>query len=574
VSEKKRIPKTPGGHPSLWNSLVQLAAEGGDGERFEPLLMLLRLHDPGLCDVDWEGLARQTGEGGGAGPLTVLRTEVGPGNFQPGEPLSFRDLPVRVLVVGADADAERGSDPPWHEDLAVHEAVHAHAGGWEVDVLPEPVEHRALADALQYGKPHVLHLTGSAVGHLLEQGPNALGKLNLSSVRLVVSTSDAPPDEAHRLLQPYVQADALHPVLAAVSLTSPPAPEGHLCTSLTGFYGALADGRGIEEAVRSVTAPVLAAATVNCLPELVLPQPAGGPPHSDENRDPSDPLTRATDRVGQRRTALEQLESGAELKQLIVLSGGEPGDPIGATWFLLSMLRVWEKRPGCRALYLDFGQVGRSRPLRSAGAAPQPPQPVLDTVELLERTVRANSDRFGGWNVDGDLGTLKELVERERRHDGVRMQTSPVREELVKTAARLVVNSAPPGTHLVLALDHFAETDQERDEAPGLVRDLFNAVLLSPSAISVVVAARNPRETATVQWLREFVVEQRHITLRRWPARHAGPLLRELGIRMEYDWHKTLEWRDLVREKLQTVGTDFGPKFLEEVYDAALTRIG
>lgn len=305
VSTKKSIPKAPGGHRALWNSLVQWAADGGsDGERLEPVVMILRLHDPELCDVDWEGLAGQTAAGTESGPVTVLRTEVGPGNFQPGEPLSFRDLPVRVLVVGADADAERGSDPPWHEDLAVHEAVHAHAGGWEVDVLPEPVEHRALADALQYGKPHVLHLTGSAVGHLLEQGPNALGKLNLSSVRLVVSTSDAPPGEAHRSLQPYVQADALHPVLAAVSLTSPAAPDRPLCDSLREFYGKLAGGQGIEVAVGSVTAPVLAAATVNCLPELVLPQPVGGPPSSDENPDQPDPLTRATDRVCQRRTAL------------------------------------------------------------------------------------------------------------------------------------------------------------------------------------------------------------------------------------------------------------------------------
>ncbi|MCM1974665.1 hypothetical protein [Streptomyces sp. G1] len=571
----------PGGPQALWEQVRGLVED-------EAGLLVLRLHEPELRRLDWEGMARQTALGEGRTAPSVVRTAVGPRAFQPDERLPFGDLPVRVLVVGVDSHLERGAvdDPPWHEDVAVHAAVHAHADRWEVEVLPGPVSHGALARTVKASKPHVLHLAGDTARTLFDQG--VPGGVNLSSVRLVVSSSDGAQVEAHELLQPFAQADAVMPVRAAVSLTPGPEPDAHhdLCASLTAFYRALIAGESLDAAVRSATAADLsadaeaeakvecsAALTVNCRPDLVLPKPSAP-------ARPSLPalygnLERATDRVGQRRTALEQLEEGAGVRQLIVLTGGEPDDRIGTTWFLLSTLRVWEERPGARALYLDFASRPSTKPLRAADEMPKPDDFLLDTVARIAESVRTHSGRHGGWDLDGELAAVEELVAREPRDGGIHMGVSPIRDELVEAAVELIVKAAPPGTHLVLALDHFVESDKlSDDEARYLVSHLFKAALHSHGAITVMATAKHPHHDRTEDRLAGFFAERHHITLQRWPAHHGGPLLRELGTRMGYDWHDSPEWRALVREKLDTLGEDFGPQLLQDVCDTALARIG
>ncbi|MXM65545.1 hypothetical protein GR925_19325 [Streptomyces sp. HUCO-GS316] len=573
----------PDGPPALWHSLWSLVADDiRDGDDLG--VVVLRLHEPELRALDWERLARNGETDDGSGSPVVLRTAVGPGSFHRGERLSFGDLPVRVLVVGVDSHVGRGaaSDPPWHEDVAVHAAVHARAERWEVDVLPEPVSHSVLSTALKVSKPHVLHLAGSTARRLFEEASSAPDVLNLSSVRLVVSSCHEPPDEARRLLEPFVQADALHPVLAAVSLTSGPEPDPDhdLCESLTTLYGELIAGSSLDAAVRSVTDadPAMSAAvTVNCLPERVLPKPSQPLPPSAF--DLYEPLERATDRVGQRRTALEQLESGAGVKRLIVLSGGEQDARMGATWFLLSTVRAWEERPGRRALYLDFERRRSTNPLRPAERPPQGGDIVLETVALLTSSLRTHSERHGGWDIDDDLTALEEQIARESlnvlQDGGYRTENSAVRHPLVGAAVELLVKAARPNTHLVLALDHFVENNEVSSAAAHyLVNELFNPVLHSRSAVTVVATAKNLHDRQTADRLAGFVAERHHITLQRWSAHHGGPLLRELGTRLGYDWHGMPEWRELVREKLDSIAEDFGPQFLEEVYDAALTRIG
>ncbi|WAZ25039.1 CHAT domain-containing protein [Streptomyces cinnabarinus] len=572
----------PGGPQALWESVRELVAEDlGEGE--DPGSLMLRLHEPELRAVDWEALARETALAEDRAVPRVLRTTAGPGSFQSGGPLSFGDLPVRVLVVGVDSHVERGAadDPPWHEDVAVHDAVHAHAERWEVDVLPGPVSHSVLAETVKASKPQVLHLAGSAARTLFKEGAHELGGLNLSPVRLVVSSNDEARDEAHRLLEPYARADALTPVPAVISLTPAPEsdPEHDLCASLTRLYGALIDGESLDVAVRSATkddSSVSAAVTVNCRPDLVLPKASAPPPPSPADLYGS--LERATDRVGQRRTALEQMESGADVSQLIVLSGGEPDDKMGTTWFLLSTMRVWEERPGARALYLDFGRLGSTKPPRAAQDMPQADDVVLETVALLTEGVRTHSDRQGGWHIDGELADVEALVARERLNvqgdGGYHTGVSPVRDELVGAAMELLVKAAPPDTHLVLALDHFVENEKVRPVARYLVKKLFKPALHSHSAITVVATARNPHHDRTDDLLAGFVVERNDVTLQRWSAHHGGPLLRELGTRMGYDWHDMPEWRALVREKLGTIAEDFGPQLLKDVCDTALARLG
>ncbi|WP_371544957.1 hypothetical protein OG266_10560 [Streptomyces sp. NBC_00554] len=598
VTEPPVIPVPPepdGQGRALWGALAGFfppapaaaptpAPDSGIGAM---ALAVLRIHAPELHDIDWEGLARETSEAGVTQPVTVLRSEVGAGNFQPGESMSFRDLPLRVLVIGVDPSVEQGAEPTWHEDVAVHAALSAHAERWEVDVLPGPASHDSLAESLKEIQPHVLHLAGEAARDLRVDGPYALGGLNLSSVRLVVSSSAATPPEAHRLLRPYVRADAPHPVPAAISLTPWPEYTSDLCSPVKALYKALAEGRGIDDAVAcAVTGehgPLAAASvTVNCLPGRVLPGPPAqvAAPAAQDREDVHElyqPLIGATDRVAQRRKALDLLESGAHFKQLIVLSGSGAGDQIGTTCLMLSLLRVWEKRPQCRALYLNFKKLRSNMPLRPAGAPPGPrPDVVVETVALLAESVKRDSGRNGGWGIDEDLDALVRDIDRLReghRKGGHEVSMGVTREDILKKATDLVVKLAPPGTHLVLALDHFAETDAERSEAPGLVTHLFDTVLHSRSVVSIVTTARDPGSQAA-EWLECFTPSPHHITLQPWPSLRAGPLLRELGVQLMYDWHDNHEWQEMVREKLRMITGDFGPKFLNEVYGAAVTQIG
>ncbi|MGV9452976.1 hypothetical protein [Streptomyces sp. NPDC003635] len=561
------------GPQALWDLL---RARVGHGEGDVPDLMALHLNEPELRALDWEDLVHRTTATPEDSPPRVVRTAVGPSGFHESNQLSFGDLPVRVLVVGVDSHVDRGAadDPLWHEDVAVHDAVHTHAERWEVDVLPGAVSQKALAEAITVSKPHVLHLAGDTARSLYEEGAHALGGLNLCDVRLVISSNHEPRAQAHRLLEPYVQADALTPALAVVSLTPEPRPEPEhaLCKSLTELYGRLMDGHSVDVAARAVTeaedASVSAAVTVNCRPELVLPS-APEPP--SEVPELYESLKRATDRVGQRLTALEKLESGTAARQLIVLSGGDEDDKIGTTWFLLSLMRVWEQRPGCRALYLDFARLGSIRPPRSAGQSPRADDVVLDTAALLAESVRTQSERHGGWGLDERVDAVRRLLSRD---GGYHTRISTVRGELVKAAIDLLVKAAPADTHLVLALDHFLENEEVRPSAEFLVKHLFKPVLHSRSSITVVVTAKRPHQPQTADRLAEFVAERQHITLQRWSAHHGWPLLRELGTRMGYDWHDKPEWRALVREKLDTLEEDFGPKFLKDVCDTALTRIG
>ncbi|MFH8470278.1 hypothetical protein [Streptomyces sp. NPDC017991] len=600
-------PEEPSAGEELWRALAGFFPPRADAAPDEgsgaPTLAVLRLHAPELHDVDWEGLARAAVEAGVTRPVTVLRSEVGAGNFQPGEPTPFHDLPLRVLVVGVDSSKEQGAEPAWHEDVAVHTALSARAERWEVDVLPGPVSHNSLSETLNGIQPHVLHLAGWAARDLLRDGSDGLGGLNLSSVRLVVSSSDADPPEAHRRLRPYVEADALHPALAAVSLT--PAPEHScercstlegvrdLCTPVEALYTALAEGRSIDEAVTRATAgagdcATAASVTVNCLPDRVLPvHPApveAAADASDQDEDLHDlyrPLVGATDRVAQRRTALDWLELGAAVKKLIVLSGDGTGGRAGTTCLMLSLLQVWERRPGCRALYMNFSELRRSVPPRHVGALPPPaPNVVVETVALLAESIRRDSLRNGGWDIDEDLECLVarvDAIRRDHRNGGRRATLDATRDNLLGAATDLVVKLAPPGTHLVLALDHFAkgdaDTEAERREAPGLVADLFNTVLHSRGAVSVVVTAEDPEGEAAA-WIDRFDATRRPIRLQPWPQARARSLLRELGVRLRYDWHHKEEWRAMVVNNLGTVSGDFGPAFLEDAYSAAVTQIG
>lgn len=577
--ERERIPlelRKPDGPQALWGRLLELMAERqGDGGA--PDLLALQLREPELRALNWEDLVHGTTVAAGDAELRVVRTAAGPGSFHQSRELSFGDLPVRVLVVGVDSHVEHGAadDPLWHEDVAVHDAVHQHAEWWEVDVLPGSVSQKALAEAIRTSKPHVLHLAGDTARTLYEDGAHSLGGLDLCDVRLVISSNHEPLAEAHRLLEPYIQADALTPALAVVSLTPGPEPEpGHaLCASLKDLYGMLATGVAVDVAARIVTEAdpsVSAAVTINCRPEHLLPS-APEPPSAVPELYGS--LRGATDRVGQRLTALEKLEAGTAARQLIVLSGGEEDDKIGATWFLLSLIRLWEQRPRCRALYLDFSRPSSTRPPRSVGQVPQLDDAVRETVALLADSVRAHSERQGGWGLDDRLDAVQDLVAGD---GGYHTRMSSVRNDVIKAAIDLLVNAAPAGTHLVLALDHFLENDKVRSSVEYLVRHLFRPVLHSHSSITVVVTAKRPHQPQTADRLAEFFAERQYINLQRWPAHHGGSLLRELGTRMGYDWHAMPEWRELVREKLGTIaeGGDFGPKFLQEVCDTALTRIG
>ncbi|MER5195205.1 hypothetical protein ACWD3J_30465 [Streptomyces sp. NPDC002755] len=587
----------------LWHSLAEYfppdPEEVPGGDAGAPVLVVLRLHVPELHDLDWEGLARAAAEAGVTRPVTVLRSEVGAGNFQPGEPLPFHDLPLRVLVIGVDSSEEQGAEPAWHEDVAVHTALSAHAERWEVDVLPGPMSHDSLSGTLKDIQPHVLHLAGWAARDLLVDGSDGLSGLNLSSVRLVVSSSDATPSEAHRLIRPFVKADALHPALAAISLTLAPehtcdacsAPERgrDLCLPVRALYRALAEGRSIAEAASDAVAghegcTADAKVTVNCLPDQVLPAPpvpAVDPADAlDQDQDRQDlygPLIGATDRVAQRRTALDWLESGTALKKLLVLCGNGTDGPIGTTCLMLSLLRVWEKRHGCRALYLDFRELRRSAPPRHAGASPPPaPNVIVETVALLAESIRRDSRRNGGWGVDEDLEALVAEVDG-MRHDhskgGRRAALDATRDSLLKRATDLVVKLAPPGFHLVLALDHFAVAEDVRSEARVLVSRLFDSVLQSRSAVSVVVTAEHPQGQAA-EWIRCFQATRCFIELHPWPQLRASSLLRELGVQLRYDWHDKEEWQAMVVEQVGMISGDFGPKFLNDVYWAAVTQIG
>ncbi|MFB7240892.1 hypothetical protein ACFCYX_00285 [Streptomyces populi] len=526
-----------------------------------------------LCDVGWERLAFEEAARREAGPVSVFRTGVGAGGFQPGEPLPFRDLSVRVLVVGVDVRAEPEADLPWHEDVAVHAAVGPHAGRWEVEVLPAPVDDDKLIAALHRTKPHVLHLAGDSARSLFQWAPYDLGRLDLSSVRLIVSTSEELPADAHRLLEPYVEADAPHPALAAVSVTAEPASAPDLCGPLTGFYEGLITGDSLDDAVRSMTRSdtrVSAAVTVNCRPELVLPTarrhvPRGG---GSDAPDLYTCLDRVTDRVPQRLSALEHLEGGAEVKEVVVLSGGVTDTPIGTTCLLLSTLRLWEGRRDRRALYLNFR--ARARDTRVRSAAPlRSDSAVTETVSLLVESVRAQVERHDDWDAPEELTELERLLARESGE--YRTRTNTVRDELVSGAIDLIVSLAPSGTHLALALDHFGEDEKQWGTARSLVRDLFNVVLNSASAVSVVVTARDPE---TADWLGAFVAGRRTVLLEPWEEERGAPLLRELGTRMGYDWHNPDEWRQLVTEQLQVNRGAFGPGFLNDVYSAAVSRFG
>ncbi|GLW47649.1 hypothetical protein Stsp02_33110 [Streptomyces sp. NBRC 14336] len=581
--ELPRALTDPDGPQALWERVRELVAD-------EPGLWVLRLHGPELRRLDWEGMAENTAPGKDGAAPRVLRTAVGPRAFQPGEQPSFGDLPVRVLVVGVNSHLEPHTvdDPPWHEDVAVYDAVYrpdeqnavsADAQRWEVEVLPMPVSHHVLAETVKASKPHVLHLAGDSARALFEEG---VPDVNLASVRLVVSSSGMDRAEAHELLEPFAQADAVKPVRAVVSLTPGPKPDTDhaLCTSLAEFYRSLIAGEGLDEAARSAREADPSASvtvTVNCCPDAVLPRSSASSRSSAS--DVYQPLERATDRVGQRRTALEQLESGAAVRPLIVVSGGEPDDRIGSTWFLLSTLRVWEERPGARALYLDFGRLGRTKPPRSADDMPQADDTVLETVALIADSVRAHSDRHGGWGLDDDLVAVDRLVQRHRddvaRDGGIRTGVSPIRDRLVRAAVELLVRAAPPDTHLVLALDHFLDSGKvPYRDARSLVSDVFKPALHGPGAITVMATAKRPRHDQTEDLLLAFAAEPHEITLQRWSPHHGWPLLRELGTRMGYKWHDKPGWRALVREKLHTVEEDFGPQLLQEVCDIALTRLG
>ncbi|MET9892849.1 hypothetical protein ABZZ47_22065 [Streptomyces sp. NPDC006465] len=565
----------PAGPEQLWEELRRkVAAEMGEGPD-APGLWILRPVGRELCDVEWERLAREEAARREAHPVSVLRTGVGAGGFQPGEPLPFRDLSVRVLVVGVDVRTQSEGDLPWHEDVAVHTAVGPHAGRWEVEVLPAPVDDEKLIAALRKTKPHVLHLAGGAARSLFQRAPHDLGRLNLSSVRLIVSTSEESPAEAHRLLEPYIEADAPYPALAAVSVTAGSTPAPDLCAPLTELYGAMIAGESLDAAVRSMTrsdARVSALVTVNCRPELVLPTrkaaPRGG---GSDAPDLYTCLNRVTDRVPQRLSALEHLEGGADVKEVVVLSGRDADTPIGTTCLMLSTLRVWEERSDRRALYLNFRRRTRNAQLR-VPAPPRSDSAVTETVSLLVESVRAQLERHGDWDAPEELAELERLLAKERGE--YRTRTKTVRDELVRGAIDLLVKLAPPGTHLALALDHFGEDEKHQGWASFLVRDLFDVVLNSASAVSVVVTARDPARPETADWLNAFVARRCTVLLERWKEDRGAPLLRELGTRMGYDWHNPGEWRQLMTEQLEMIEGDFGPQFLNDVYSAAVSRFG
>ncbi|MEV6194034.1 hypothetical protein AB0M19_16745 [Streptomyces sp. NPDC051920] len=442
-------------------------------------------------------------------------------------------------------------------------------------MLPAPVDDDKLIAALHKTKPHVLHLAGDAARSLEQRVPQDLGRLNLSSVRLIVSTGQEPPAAAHRRLAPYVEPDAPYPALAAVSVTAEPGPAPDLCVPLTRFYGALIAGDSLDAAVSAMTrsdAGVSAVVTVNCRPESVLPTARkratrGG---GSDAPDLYTCLDRVTDRVPQRLSALEHLEGGAEVKEVVVLSGGVADTPIGTTCLLLSTLRVWEGRRDRRALYLNFRPRARDAGLPSA--PPRSDSAVAETVSLLVESVRAQVERYDDWDAPRELGELERLL--ARKSGEYRTRTNKVRNELVSAAIDLIVSLAPSGTHLALALDHFGEDEKQWGTAPSLVRDLFNVVLNSASAVSVVVTARDPERRETANWLNAFVAGRRTVRLEPWEEDRGAPLLRELGTRMGYDWHNPDEWRQLMTEQLQTIKGDFGPEFLNDVYSAAVSRFG
>ncbi|WP_432097868.1 hypothetical protein [Streptomyces sp. WAC 04229] len=599
--------RTSEGAERLWDELWQLVVELW-GDKAESGTVVIRAHAPELHEVNFEGQARLEAEKRGVRPAAVLRTAVGPGGFQPDGPLPFSDLPARVLLVGTAPGKDDRADP-WHEDVAVHRAVSGHAERWEVDVLPGPVRHETLAAALEAVEPEVLHLTGDAAHRLLAEGGSVLDGLNLLSVRLVVLTSDMEPVAAHRLLRPFTAADACDPVLAAVSLTYEPDSERDFCRPLEEFYRGLTAGDGVDLLLRTATETqatpgeaasgakegdatmafpgahlTSAIATVNCRPDLVLPVVSAngthpdGPPTGDVH-DIYEPLRRVADRVAQRKKALKQIE-GPWLKKLVVMCGADGGNGVGTTCLLLSTIRSWERQPDRRALYLDFGKLGSTVDPRPADVRPQAVSHlIVETLALLAESVRGHREGPAAWGMEEELRKVENLVEEHRRRvagGGHHLEARPVRDQLIEAAREFAVNAAPPGTHLVLALDHFSkigrQSEKQRAYATQLVEGLFKDVLHdSGHDIRIVVTARHP-DVEDRWWIERFTAEQHRIELHPWPAAHGGPLLRELGVRMGYDWHDTDGWRRLVLEKLVAVPEAFGPRFLSDVCSAALAE--
>ncbi|MFJ9736912.1 hypothetical protein [Streptomyces sp. NPDC101166] len=529
-------------------------------------LVVLQIKSPELEEIDWEELFQQAGRVHGR-LWRLVRSRLGPGSFQPDAPAVFPDLPVRVMVLGVDPSVRPGGGVSGHEDIAAHYALRDKVPWWEVDVLPGRLNRETLLPRLRHVQPHILHLAGSAAEELLTDDTLDLGELNLSHTRLVVSTGPVRTPEARGRLDAFLRSDAQDPVLGVVSLAlrNPKAPEDcRLCAPVSAFYRTLAEDGALDEAARSAVrnAPELrAVTTVNCHPGLVLPRRTPEPgAEARIGRSLYDDLHHGADRVAQRRQALDVLQDGASVKRLVAVHGprahGEPlrGAPSGTTHVLKSVLRAWEAGGGI-ALYVD---LHRHEDGLSDGELRPPPDPYVETVAQLAESV-ARDHLAHDEEIERQLVGLRERIDEwRRRHErGDGRTVLKVHAEDVFSAGReLMVKIAPPGSHVVLAIDHFEEAD---DAVAGqLVRNLFDKILASAS-LSIVAATRNG---ADVRWLRLFCTTPFDIHCENWPADFAGPLFREIGARNGIDWHRTPEWRSTVKELADGDGREVGVDLL------------
>ncbi|MFF3849857.1 hypothetical protein [Streptomyces sp. NPDC002328] len=564
---------TGGGERMCADLLAAVAEPAEPTDGAPPGLVVLQSESPELDDVPWEDLFQQAGRVRGRA-WRLVRSRLGPGNFQPDAPKVFSDLPVRVMVLGVDPSVRPDGGVSGHEDIAAHFALRDQVPWWEVDVLPGPLNRETLLPRLREVQPHILHLAGSATEELLVERAVAVGELNLSHTRLVVSTGPARTPQARSRLDAFLRTDALDPVLGTVSLDlrDPAAPDDcRLCEPVTAFYRALARGAALDEAARTAvrTAPGLAAVTtVNCHPDRVLPLPKPSP--ATEARTHGDrPLYRTlrhgADRVAQRRRALDALENGASVKRLLAVHGPRagggslPSAPAGdarsgTTHVLKSVLRAWEARGG-KALYVDL--ASREDGLSDGDMRP-PPNSYVETVAQLAESV--DRDRsLNGWEVEDELRTLRERIHEWRRlHERGDGRTGLKRhtQDIFAAGRDLMVKIAPPGSHVVLAIDHFEEAD---DSVAGqLVNNLFDKILVR-TAVSIVAASRNG---ADARWLKLFCIKPFDIHCDDWPTDFAGPLCREIGAREGIDWHGTPEWRSAVEEWTGRDGREVGVDLL------------
>ena len=525
-----------------------------------PVILLIDADLPELHAVPWEALPRMVTGSRRGDRLRVVRSLRGPDNFRPERVMTFADLPVRVLFVGAGSEAES----PWHEDVAVHSALRELVTRWEVDVLPGPVMRDELERRLEDVQPHILHLTGDTPADLRRCGLTDFSAFNLSHVRLVISSCTGPDGE--ELLASTLCPDAQDPVLGTVMLR--PEEGACLCKPVSLLYDALARGLTVDRAVEEATCSqsgATATVTVNCHPDRILSVGVPSPlPHQDVEASQAfyGKVRGAADRVAQRRLALDRLRSGADISRLLTLFASDPGgdgqDPqrAGVTFLLLSLLRAWEADGG-RALYVDFEPLATPR-------HPGPPNLAAEMCALLADSARKGKERYRDWEIDDELRLIDERVAELRQYQERGSQKRSmvgVRSDIMDTARDLVVKLVPQDAHLVLALDQCSTSRAASDEELPLLLSLIRAIRRTGAAVSTVVTTSS---SSVVTWADGLEVAADDIALERWPKEAAAPLLREIGARLGIDWHSAETWRARVAECVELAADGLGPALLDK----------